>query len=164
MWLRQRPGAASTTFSDKKAARTGTCHAGQIGGGGKAAFGNEDAIGRHLRGQNLRRPRIDGQRLEIAVIDANETALQPQGAAQLIPIVHLDKHIHAVGHGRDFQIASIGIAQRRHDQQHAISAQSARFGDLIRIDHEVLAQDRQVDRLPGRHEVGVGALKVRPVG
>ena len=39
--------------------------------------------------------------------------------------------------------ASVRVVERGDDQQDRVGADRARFGDLPRIDHEILAQDRQ---------------------
>ena len=56
------------------------------------------------------------------------------------------------------------VVERRQDQEDAVGAHRACFGHLIRIEHEVLAQQRQVDRGMRRVEVAERALEMGVLG
>ena len=78
--------------------------------------------------------------------------------------MRFDQHVHAEVQRRRFKLGGLGIRQRRHDQQNTVGAERARFDDLIGLQHEVLAQHRQIDRRAGLLEIVVAALKVGFVG
>ena len=59
---------------------------------------------------------------------------------------------------------SVASIQRRDDQQDGVGARRERLVDLVGVDDEVLAQDRQRRRLPGRAQVVERAAEARPVG
>ena len=60
--------------------------------------------------------------------------------------------------------AACASLERRHDQEHAVGAEGAGFDDLIGIEHEVLAQRRQIDGSAGGGEILVAALEIGLVG
>src|SRR4029077_18209574 len=59
---------------------------------------------------------------------------------QLSLVMHLDQYVHAVGERGVLERAPLDVAHRRHDDQDAIGAPGTRFGDLIGLVHEILAQ------------------------
>ena len=76
----------------------------------------------------------------------------------------LDEDIKPVGDGDGFQFGSLGIGQRRHDQQDRVGAEAARLDDLPGIDDEVLADDRQVAGVARRGQIGIGAEEPAVLG
>jgi hypothetical protein len=54
--------------------------------------------------------------------------------------------------------------ERGGDQQDGVGAHGARFGDLIGIDHEILAQHRQGAGGAGRLQIFRAALEILAVG
>ena len=103
--------------------------------------------------------------MQIAVVNTHQRGIQGlQGTFQLIGIVHFNQHIQIDAFGNGSQLGHLHVIQRRDDQQNAIRPQCARFNDLIRIDHEVLADHRQLARRTGLLQVSIGTLKVVNVG
>jgi hypothetical protein len=105
--------------------------------------------------------KVDLQGFEITVINANQRGIEFQRPLEFRRIVHLDQHVHAEFDRGGFELLRHRIVERRHDQEDAIGADRAGFEHLIGIEHEILAQDRQVDRGPSRREILVLALEVR---
>ena len=57
--------------------------------------------------------------------------------------MYLDEHRHAERSRGRFEFAHAHDIKRGNDQQDAIGAHRARFKQLIRLEHEILAQHRQ---------------------
>ena len=86
-------------------------------------------------------PRLES--VQIAVVDADQRGLQFERAIEFDGIMHFDEHGHAeVGRDRR-QFLHAPRVQRSDDQQDAIRAHRTRFVDLVRVQHEIFAQDRQ---------------------
>ncbi len=62
---------------------------------GDARLGDDKPIVRHERSQPLRSQRIDVERAQVAVVDANEPRLGRQGAHQFPLVVDLDERLQA---------------------------------------------------------------------
>jgi hypothetical protein len=60
--------------------------------------------------------------------------------------MHLDQNVHAKLECRLLKPLCIGVAEARHDQQNGVRAPQPGFVNLIRLEHEVLAQRRERDR------------------
>jgi hypothetical protein len=81
---------------------------------------------------------------QVAVVDAHQRRLQLQRALQFGRVVHLDQHRH-VEAARDGSSSAICASSRQAAiSRIAVGAHRARLVDLVRVDHEVLAQHRQV--------------------
>ena len=67
-----------------------------------------------------------------------------QRALELGLVVHLDQHVHAERERRVLERPrAVASSSARHDDQDAVGAPGARFGHLIGLEHEILAQHRQ---------------------
>ena len=88
-----------------------------------------------------------------------------QRALHLGFVVHLDQHIHAEFEGGflDSACASSSSTAGQHDQD-GVGAPGARLVDLIRIEHEILAQGRQGGGRARLRQKFRRALEGRPVG
>src|SRR5580704_2390809 len=152
------------TFADQEGRDAGLAEPRQIVGRKDAALADDDALGRNAPRQLFAggKRRLEG--FQVAVVDADEPRLQPQRAIELFFVVHFDERIHAEGGSGRFQLGCADIVDRGHDDQDAIGAVSARFGDLIRIVHEILAQHRQRHVGAGRAQVIEMALERRRIG
>ena len=69
----------------------------------------------------------------------------PRAAArcELRRVVDLDEHVEAECGGGGVQLCQLLVAERRDDQQHGIGAGGERLVQLVDVDDEVLAQQRQ---------------------
>ncbi len=67
--------------------------------GGDPALGDDDAVVRHARRQPLGRlqPGLEG--LEVAIVDADQAAVERQRAIQLVLVVHFGDGVHVPGLG-----------------------------------------------------------------
>ena len=83
------------------------------------------------------------ERLQVAIVDADEFRFQAKRPLQLLVIVDFDQRVHAEREGRGFELGGAGIIDRGHDDEDAIGAISARLRHLIGVVHEILAQHRQ---------------------
>ena len=106
-----------------------------------ATFGNQ-------RSQQCRGGFIGGHPGQIPVVDADNLGAGAQRPFQLRLVVHLDDGRHANPGNRFPQTLQLLILEDRDDQQHSIGASGARRHHLDRIDDEVLAEDRTVNRGP----------------
>ena len=78
--------------------------------------------------------------------------------------MNLNQGIHTQVISQVMQLLCLRILETGHDDQNAVYAQGPRLINLIGIEHEVLAQDRQVTG-PARHaDIGVIALKIGHIG
>ena len=103
--------------------------------------------------------------MQVTVIHADQRRVEGlQRSLQLIAIVHFHQHIQAdaLGHGR--QLGHLHVIQRGDDQQHAVGAQGTGFDDLVRIDHEILADHRQLARGTRLLQEQVGTLEEVDIG
>ncbi len=117
-----------------------------------AALGDDDAILRHERGEAFgrRERRLEG--LEVAVVDADEAAIELQRALGLGLVVHLGDGVHAEGCGLGGQHAGGRIIHGRHDDEDAVGAPGPGLGDLVAVDHEILAQGGEAGGGTGRRQ------------
>ena len=91
--------------------------------------------------------------------------LQLQRPVELGLVVHLDQHVHAEVDARPSSSAPASASlTRRHDDQDAVGAERARLEHLIGLEHEILAQRRQVDGAPRRDQIAGAALEEAAVG
>ena len=97
------------------------------------------------------RPSVVSQRdlegAQVAVVDADQRRLELQRAlaarrASCTSTSTAMSRLRAIG----LELGHLRVVQAGGDQQDAVGAHRARFVDLVGIDHEVLAQHRQVAR------------------
>ncbi len=129
-----------------------------------AALADDDAVFRHARRESFgrRQRRLEG--FEVAIVDADEAAIEAQRAVQLRRVVHLDDGIHAPVLGGAGEIGRERIVHFSHDDEDAIRAPGPRLDHLVGVDHEVLAQHGQRDRRTGVGEEFRRALERRRIG
>lgn len=79
---------------------------------------------------------------QVAVVNPDHFSLQRNGALQLLFVADFSQHAHvqAMGHGGQLTVAI--VIQHRQHQQAGVGLVVARQVDLVRIDGEVLAQNR----------------------
>ena len=92
--LLHHPAASAIPRSKNSAPTRG--HLGKIGWGAKAAFAHQNAVRRHQRGEGFGDRQINLQSFQIAVVDADQAAGQPEGAGEFRRVMHLNQHSHAV--------------------------------------------------------------------
>src|SRR5579862_2344090 len=155
---------AHQAFADQEGRDPGLAEPRQIVRREDAALADDDAVGRHAPRQLLAGRKRRRKRFQVAIVDADQPRFKPQRTRELFLIMHFDERIHAErGSGR-FQLGRAGVVDRRHDDQDAISAVSARFSDLIRVVHEILAQHRQRHGAARNAQMIEMALERRRIG
>ena len=137
-------GLAHEAFADEEGVHAGLGQPLQVGVAGDAAFGDDDAVLRHARGEPLGRLQRGGEGLEVAVVDADQPAVERQRAVELLLVVHLGDGVHAPRVGVGAQRAGHHVVDGGHDDQDAVGAQRARLRHLVAVEHEVLAQRGQL--------------------
>ena len=68
-------------------------------------------------------------------------------------VMHLDQRVHPPLGGGVEQVAGGVVADGGEDDQDAVGAPGAGFGDLVGLEHEVLAQHRQAGRGAGFDQI-----------
>ena len=101
---------------------------------------------------------------QIPVVDADQAAIERYRAVEFIAVVDFDEHIEADFGGAIGKLAQLRIGQRRHDEQDAVGAREPRFENLVAVDDEILAQQRQLGAGPRRAQIGEAAAKIRRIG
>src|SRR5574337_374973 len=166
----QRPGGdgdvplAHQRFADEKRldARSGKPLA--IGVIGDAALRDDDLAGRDMRLQPFTNVERDFKRAKIAIVDADETALERERPLTLAFVVGLDQDVEPeIVRGLVEGLGRL-VVDRRHDDEDAVRAPGARLEHLIGIEHEILAQDGKRGRLTRFDQVLWRTLKGGEVG
>ena len=84
----------------RKARAPAARHADEVGVRIEPALGDQQPVARRDPGEALEHGEVDRERLEVAVVDAEQRAREAQGALELGLVVHLDQHVHAeIGRG-----------------------------------------------------------------
>src|SRR5581483_1211000 len=120
------------------------------------------ALGEALAGRE-----IGHEGAEIAVVDAEDVAAGSGGERELVLVVRLDQGLEPELARVPRERPHLGEIEDGGDEENGVRARGARFVDLVAVDHEVLPQDRHVDRRAHRRKVGERAseeLAVRQDG
>jgi hypothetical protein len=128
------------------------------------AFGHDQAPRRDPVEQIERRLQAGFERPQVAVVDPQERRLERERPVELHGIVHLHEYRHAQGARDIFELPHAPVFQGSRDQQYAVRSSGACFVHLVRIDREILAQNRKAACSPRRPEVRHRALKELLVG
>ena len=102
--------------------------------------------------------------MQVAVVDADQFGIEIHRPLQLFLGMHFHQHIAASLLGGVVELVHLLIRQGRRNQQNGIGTHGPGFEDLPGIDHEVLAQHRQVHRVAGGAQVMLVALEEILVG
>src|SRR3984957_7045191 len=152
------------TFADQEARDAGFAEPRQIVRRENAALADDDPVSGNASRQLLAGGKRRLERFQVPVVDADQPRLQPQRPLELFLVMHFDERVHAErGSGR-FQLGRADIVDRGHDDQDAIGAVTARFGHLIGVVHEILAQHRQRRGGARRAQMIEMALERRRIG
>ena len=129
-----------------------------------AAFGDHQVVAGDLLGELQGGVQAGVEGVQVAVVDADQLDVELQRPGQFVGGVHFHQHVTADPLGGVVELVELGVGQRRHDQQHRVGAHGAGFEHLPRVDDEVLAQQRQGDRVAGGAQVVLVALEEVLVG
>ena len=161
---RATPGrGAHEGLANQEGVHLGGAHALHIGRAEDAGLGDQQAVRWHAGS----RPSVVSsvtKGAEVAVVDADQRGrFESQRTVKLGAVVHLDEHVQAQGHGSGFEVGHLR-RQAGGNEQDAIGPHGTGFHHLVLIDHEVLAQHRQLAGRTGLLQVGDRALEEALVG
>ena len=143
---RRHVGLAHQRFADQEAADAERRHAREIGRRVEPALADDRRAVRRQRREALGGREIDRERLEVAVVDAEQRGVERERAGELRLVVDLDQRVHAERRCRRRELGRLTVAEGGHDEQDAVRAERARLRYLIGVEHEVLAQHGQRHR------------------
>ena len=78
--------------------------------------------------------------------------------------MYFGQYIQAIFVGGACQFVHLPVFKTGHDQEYAVGAERTRFDNLIRVDHKVLADDRQAASGARGLQMCIAALKKTLVG
>jgi hypothetical protein len=136
----------------------------QVRVGEDAALGHHHPLGRHAWREPLRRGERGIERLEVAVVDADQLGTEAKRPLELSLVMHFSQQVHSERPRRKFQVARECVIHGGHDDEDAVGTESARLKHLIWVDHEILAQARQAARGTSEGEVFWASLERWRVG
>ena len=123
-----------------------------------ATFTHENDPRRYAGGQPFRDGEVRLEGAETAVVDSDEIGTDGQGPLELRLVVDLDQRVETEPFGVLAQSREILVGERRHDEQHRVGPSDPRLVELIGVDHEVLAQQRQLDGVALNDAVAKGRI------
>jgi len=80
---------------------------------------------------------------QVAVVDPDDLGLERKGALELARVVHLDEHVETECACGFVEGGEVGVGDRCDDQQCRVGAGEPGLEQLVAVDDEVLAQNRQ---------------------
>ena len=102
--------------------------------------------------------------VEVAVVDPDHLGVGLQRPLQLALVVDLDQAVEVERARLVVERAQVLVVEGADDQQHRVGAVHRRLVELVGVDDEVLADDRQAAGGAGRAQVLQRAAEVRLVG
>ncbi len=137
-------------LADEDRVETGALHPRGITRRADPALGDpDDAFGDGPR-EPLGRPEVDRERLQIAIVHADERRARGESGLQLPFVVDLDEGITPEGLDRDDEGAELFRRQQRREQEHRVGACCDPLESLARIDDEMLHENGEARRARGR--------------
>ena len=116
------------------------------------------------RQQLERPPDVDLQRRQVAVVDPDQPGAERRGALELGLVVNLDQRREPEPRAVSCSRSSSALVERGHDQQDRVGARRQRLVELVGVDDEVLAQDRQRRSRARRPQIVERSAEARPLG
>ena len=96
---------------------------------------------------------VDAEVPQIAVVDTDDRGAGTERRLELGAVVDLDEHVEPAAAGLIVQSDQLGCLEGGDDQQHGRGARGDRLIELVGVDDEVLAKQRQRARGVGLAEV-----------
>src|SRR5215218_3596442 len=125
----------------------------------------DDGLARGHVGEQLVGPLdVDREIGQVAVVEAEHVGLDVQGDLQLALVVDLDQRVEIEVAGLAQQVIEVVGVERRDDQQDRVGAHGRGLVELVGVDDEVLAQDRQLGRRERLAQVVERAAEVERLG
>ena len=143
---RDRVGRAHQRLADERAIEALRPPARDRGGVADAGFGDDETV----VGDEVPKPagalRIDDERSQVAVVDADEPRVGLERQPELALVVRLDERLETEGE-RPLHERAQATLRRVQDrqQQHGVGAGRPQQLELARVDDELLGQDRDGD-------------------
>ena len=104
-------------------------------------------------GEPLGHREVDGQGLQVAIVDADDRCAERDRAAELGFVMRLDQGVHPETAGFGNDLCGRCVVEHRQHDQNRIGAVDSRFGDLARVNDEILGEDRGVGRAADGGEI-----------
>src|SRR5450830_1626613 len=161
---RTRVGGAHESLAHQEGVDTGRPHAQHVVAGVDATLTHQQTVGRQFAHERQGGVQRNLKSFEISVVDADQRRFELQRARQLGRIVHFHQHRHVQAARNRFKVLHSRIIQNGRNQQYGIGPTSARFINLIGVQHEVFAQHRQRAGGAGLLEVVNATLEKLQVG
>mgnify|MGYP000958541007 CR=1 FL=1 len=146
-------------LSDQKGVDTARTHPGDVSGRVDAAFRDHDLVGRHALQQIECRFQTGVEGPQIPVVDPEQTGLESKRPIEFGGVMDFHEHGQSEFPGGVLQFTHLRRLQRGDDQEHAVGFHLARLDDLVRIDDEVLSENRKSASASRRSQVFGRALE-----
>ena len=111
------------------------------------AFGDNHTVAGDLFRQRQGGVQAGLEGMQVAVVDADQLGVEIHRPLQLFLGMYFHQHIAASLLGGVVELVHLFIRQGRRDQQNGVGPHGPGLEDLPGVDHEVLAQHRQIDRV-----------------
>src|SRR4051812_9438510 len=128
-----------------------------------ARLGHDGLASRDVDEQVVGALEVDREVLEVAVVDADQVGVELERQLELLLVVHLHQGVDLERAGHAVEGAERVGAQRPDHEQDRVGAIGLGLVDLVRVEREVLAQDRQLGDRPGGAQVVERAPEVVPL-
>src|SRR4029077_9148224 len=125
----------------------------QVVVGAESGFADGDAIVGDAFDQFEGSLDADVERLQVAVVDANDAAARGDGTVEFIGRVDLDERLHAKFAAEGEEVAKLRVMQYGNHEQEAVRVVCACFPDLPGIEDKILAEDGNIHGFSGVAEV-----------
>ena len=120
--------------------------------------------GRQQRRRAIEHVHVDGQRPQVAAVDADDPGTGVDGAGDFGGVVHLDEAGQPQRMRVVEQLPECAVVERGDNQQCGVRARRRRFQQLVSRNDEVLAQQRHRNRRTRAFEVLERAVEERRLG
>ncbi len=154
---------AQQGLADENGGRASAADAADVGGGAEAALGHNDSI-LDSCGQAHGGAQVNGEIVQIAVVDANQISAGGQRALQFRLVVNFHQRGQAGGCGPRAEAAQLGVLQDAHDEEDGVGPALDGLGYLAFVNNKVLAQQRQGDGLADGAQISQRTLEEVLIG
>ncbi len=86
---------------------------------------------------------VDLEAPQVAVVDADHVDVELERDLEILLVVDLDERVEIEGLRLVVEVRQLIRIERGDDQQDGVGAEDRRFEELVGVDDEVLAKDRQ---------------------
>src|SRR5450755_2110754 len=142
------------TFTDEDGVGSGGGVREQVVWAAHARLGDLDDARRYAWGKPREQRTVDLEGAQVARVDPDHARTCLDGSVDLSLVVDLDEWGQPKGLRAFDQRHQRTLIERRNDEEDEVGAVRQRFPQLIRVVDEVFAQQRNIDRLAHRFEVG----------